>query len=250
MFEAASHAPDSGSRATPGGFRASIEGASLPDLIQMECLAQSSSVFRVTSDNKVGYLYFRGGQLVHAWTGEHTGEAAVLEILKWHNGTFDPCSVQFPEAPSIRTSWQHLLLRSAQNRDESGRHKLVSFSKPPHPSAHKAGSETTPEEDSSPPRPSAPPASERSLELAVRLDARGNVLSSRGDVSEFAELVAYTSRLAQLIGADLGMDALVSAECTCERSRYLLHVEESGQLLALKAAKDADLTSVRARFGL
>jgi hypothetical protein len=75
-------------------------------------------------------------------------------------------------------------------------------------------------------------------------------VNSRGAASEFAEVIAYATRLAQLIGADLGMDKLIGAECAGERSRYLLHVEDSGHVLAVKANKDADLGSVRTRFGL
>src|SRR5688500_200777 len=112
--------PESGQ---PSGFRANLSGASLLDLVQMECLAQSSSVFRVTSEHDVGYLYFRGGQIVHAVSSEHSVEAAALEILSWQNGTFDVCNIQAPEATSIQTSWQHLLLRAVQRSDESGRHK-------------------------------------------------------------------------------------------------------------------------------
>ncbi len=38
------------------GFRANITGASLADLVQMECLANSKMVVRVVSGNDVGYL--------------------------------------------------------------------------------------------------------------------------------------------------------------------------------------------------
>jgi hypothetical protein len=232
MLEAVSSAHDSDAPTTPArGFRASIEGASLPDLIQMECLARSSAAFRITSGGSVGYLYFDAGELVHAWTADHVGEAAALEILEWQQGAFDACNVTRPDRPSIHTSWQHLLLRSAQRRDESGRRELRSPSKPPHPNTARRNPE-------------------RGLELAVRLDRRGRVVNSRGDAAGFAELVAYAARLAQLIGSDLGLQQLVAAECSSERTRYLLHVEESGHVLGLKARSDADLSRVRSRFGL
>ena len=123
------------------------------------------------------------------------------------------------------------MLRSAQRRDESGRRELNRIAKPPHPN-------------------SASRNPDRGLELAVRLDRRGNVVNSRGDAGSFAELVAYAARLAQLIGSDLGLERLVAAECSSERMRYLVHVEESGHVLALKARSDTDLSRVRSRFGL
>src|SRR3954462_15263949 len=109
------------------GFRVSLEGATLSDFVQMECLAQSSRVFRVTSGHRIGYLFFSKGQMIHALSGDYVGEPAALEILKWRDGSVEPCSVGWPDAPTIHSTWQNLLLLSAQARDESGRHKLVSF---------------------------------------------------------------------------------------------------------------------------
>src|SRR4051812_40623590 len=109
------------------GFRVSLEGAALPDFVQMECLANTSRVFRVTSGHRIGYLFFNRGQMIHALSGDHVGEPAALEILKWRDGSVEPCNVGWPDAPTIHSTWQNLLLLSAQARDESGRHKLVSF---------------------------------------------------------------------------------------------------------------------------
>src|SRR6185503_20275901 len=109
------------------GFRASLHGASLADLVQMECLSGRERVMRVCSGGEVGYLFFRGGQLVHAVSRRGVGETAALEILRWNDGTFEPCNAGWPERDSISSSWQNLLLIAAQHRDESGRHNLVAF---------------------------------------------------------------------------------------------------------------------------
>src|SRR5262249_8465319 len=85
------------------GFRASLKGATLPDLVQMECLALSDAAFRITSQNKIGYLFFQRGQIVHALTGDLIGEPAALEILKWQRGVFEPCNVAWPDAPTIQS---------------------------------------------------------------------------------------------------------------------------------------------------
>src|SRR4051794_16794378 len=110
------------------GFRVSLEGATLPDFVQMECLAQSTRVFRITSGHRIGYLFFDKGQMIHALSGDHIGEPAALEILKWRGGSVEPCSVGWPDAPTIHSTWQNLLIMSAQARDESGRRTLVSIS--------------------------------------------------------------------------------------------------------------------------
>lgn len=241
------------------GFRGSVHGASLADLVQMECLSGRERVMRVCSGSEVGYLFFRGGQIVHAVSRRGIGESAALEILRWNDGTFEPCSAGWPDRDSIGSSWQNLILLAAQHRDESGRHNLVAF-----PSARAA---TRP---SSSPPPSAPPAppvsgSTRSdpgmshesstpmlaqVRAAVRVDPAGNLVSSKGDARELGQIAAYAARLAELVGDGLGMQGLVSVEVTQQRSRTFIYREKTGNTFALSAAPDADLSQVRERLGL
>lgn len=253
------------------GFRANLHGASLADLVQMECLSGHERVIRVSSGNEVGYLFFRGGQIVHAVSRRGIGETAALEILRWNDGTFEPCSAGWPDRDSIGSNWQNLLLLSAQHRDESKHrereeasgHNLVAF-----PGARSG----VPRPGSSPPPPpliapvsasvstssrtevtvnaeaSAPMLAQ--VRAAVRIDQSGNVVSSKGDASELSQVAAYAARLAELVGDGLGMQGLVSVEVTQQRSRTLIYKEKSGNTFALAAAPDADLTQVRERLGL
>ena len=239
------------------GFRVSLEGATLPDFVQMECLAMSNRVFRITSGHRIGYLFFNKGQMVHALSGDHVGEPAALEILKWRDGSVEPCNVGWPDAPTIRSTWQNLLLLSAQARDESGRHKLVSF--PSNRTATPTGtlrSDTTKLAKREEPSMSAPPSSQsQSLSLAqfqafVRLDTAGNVVSAKGDSEELAPVAAYTARLAELIGNMLGMEGFSSLECGFSKDRVFLHRERSGNLVALKVPADAEVGALRERFGV
>lgn len=247
------------------GFRASLHGASLPDLVQMECLSGRERVIRVSSGSDVGYLFFRGGQIVHAVSRRGIGETAALEILRWNDGTFEPCSAGWPDRDSIGSNWQNLLLLAMQHRDEANRrdevsgHNLVAF-----PGARAAA----PRPASSPPPLVAPLATTPSTKLeasvsgessapllaqvraAVRIDQAGNVVSSKGDASELSQVAAYAARLAELVGDGLGMQGLVSVEVAQQRSRTLIYREKSGNTFALSAAPDADLTQVRERLGL
>ncbi len=111
----------------PRGFSAQLRGASLWDLIQMECLARSHRVVQVIGEGGVGYLYFDRGQIVHATTAQRTGEAAALEILDWTNGSFQSCERGWPAQPTIRTSHEGLILQAAQLRDERSASNLVAF---------------------------------------------------------------------------------------------------------------------------
>jgi hypothetical protein len=240
------------------GFRASLHGASLADLVQMECLSGRERVMRVSSGTEVGYLYFRQGQIVHAVSRRGVGETAALEILRWNDGTFEPCNAGWPDRGSIGSNWQNLILLAAQHRDESGRHNLVAF-----PGAR--GATSRPLSSPPPPPASVPPVSSRSeatvsgessapllaqVRAAVRIDQGGNVVSSKGEAEELTQVAAYAARLAELVGDGLGMQGLVSVEVTQRRSRTLIYKEKNGNTFALCASPEADLTHVRERLGL
>lgn len=236
------------------GFRVSLEGATLPDFVQMECLANSNRVFRITSGHRIGYLFFNKGQMIHALSGDYVGEAAALEILKWRDGSVEPCNVGWPDSPTIRSTWQNLLLLSAQARDESGRHKLVSFPSNRSATATLRSSDSTKLAKREEPSMNAPPSSQ-SLSLAqfqafVRLDPAGNVVSAKGESEELAPVAAYTARLAELIGNMLGMEGFSSLECAFAKQRIFLHRERSGNLVGLKVPGDADVGALRERFGV
>jgi hypothetical protein len=107
------------------GFHARLAGVGLWDLVQMECLAGSRACIRVVGEGGVGYLYFAQRNIVHAVTAHYTGEPAALEILSWTNGSFQPCDRPWPEAATIATSHEALILQAAKRRDESS--NLVAF---------------------------------------------------------------------------------------------------------------------------
>jgi hypothetical protein len=231
------------------GFRVSVNGASLADFVQMECLARSRQAFRITSAEMIGYLYFEGGQIVHSLTGDHVGEAAALEILNWRDGVVEPCSVGWPDQPTIRSNWQGLLLRVAQAQDESERHKLVSFPAQRSAVPRPAGPKNV--HRSEDPQMSAPPNSSfANFPAVVRLDPNGNVLTAKGNTEELAPVAAYAARLADLVGNLLGLEGLVALECVFADERLIMHRERTGNLIALKARPDQDLSALRELFGI
>jgi len=241
------------------GFRGSVHGASLADLVQMECLSGRERVMRVCSGSEVGYLFFRSGQIVHAVSRRGIGETAALEILRWNDGTFEPCSAGWPDRDSISSNWQNLILLAAQHRDESGRHNLVAFpgarathtrpSAPPPSVAPQSGSSVTPRSEASVTQESSAPMLAQ-VRAAVRVDPAGNVVSSKGEAGDLGQVASYAARLAELVGDGLGMQGLVSVEVTQRHSRTLIYREKTGNTFALSAAPDADLSQVRERLGL
>ena len=259
------------------GFRAQISGASLWDLVQMECLSRSRQVVRVSGEGGVGYLYFAEGRVVHAATAKLLGETAALEILGWTNGLFQPCERAWPAAFTIETSCEALILRLAKRRDERAAN-LVAFpgrddlTGPP----RTAGIATSPadvgddqfeeieieevhqEGEMSAPnnfdRPAAPGIgrSDISAEFPVtlRLGPGGAILTSKGADEEMAGVVAYAHRLAQLAGELLGIDPFVAMECAFSGGRMLLFEEENGDTVALRPRTEGNLQPLRDKLGL
>jgi hypothetical protein len=106
------------------GFRANLQGATIADLVQLECLAARPRVsVRVTSEARTGYLFFDRGKLLHAeLEGQaalnRQGEGVALEILSWDHGDFEAWQRNWPLRHNITSSWQHLVLEAARQRDE------------------------------------------------------------------------------------------------------------------------------------
>lgn len=239
-----------------GGFRARLEGLSLFDLVQLECLSRSRRVVRVASGGRVGYLYFSDGEIVHAGTRNLVGERAALEIMGWNDGVFEVCNVAWPERTTIAARWQQILLAAAKARDDASG-KLVRLPPRQLPSSPMSSlSEEEPAIAQSRP-PAAPDApvktpgtSPSSVQQAVRIDSDGQILSIVGDDGEFGGLVAYAARLAGLIGEALCLDDFQALDVGLSGTRCVMYVEDQGTIVAVRARNDVDLTSVVRRAGL
>jgi hypothetical protein len=234
------------------GFQARIKGANLADLVQMECLSGSKRAVRVTSGDLVGYLFFRGGNVVHALARSLMGEAAALEMLGWDEGTFDPAERDWPSKDSISCNWQSLLLRAAQARDEKLAGSVVVLhadgrakSKPP-----PAPVGESIEFDVTPIQVGGHTLRSEDFQLFLRMNRDGGVIASQGGTQEFADVAAYALRLAQLIGDGLGIERFMAMECTFKEGRCFLVVEASGEVVALKPRPQTDSSSLRDLFNL
>lgn len=100
-----------------GGFRG-VQSKSLMDIIQMECLSQSSTVMRITRGSLVGKIWIQGGELIDAEAEGARGEAAFRRILEWKSGTFENLPAEPERERTIHKSVNGLLLEMAQAMDE------------------------------------------------------------------------------------------------------------------------------------
>jgi CheY-like chemotaxis protein len=99
------------------GFRG-LQNKSLVDIIQLECISQSSSVLRITNGPLTGKIWINNGELHDAQTDGENGETAFQKILSWKTGSFESLMPE-PEHPRvIQQSYNALLLETAQAIDE------------------------------------------------------------------------------------------------------------------------------------
>jgi hypothetical protein len=259
------------------GFRAQINGASLWDLVQMECLSRSRQVIRISGEGGVGYLYFADGRVVHAVTSRLVGEVAALEILGWTHGLFQPCERAWPATGSIETSCEGLILRLAKRRDEAASNLVAFPARVPTPAGggavvatagrddhefeeieieplHEEGEMRAPNSTDQPAQPTAIGSARADLTadfpVMLRLGAGGAIVKSKGASEEMAGVVAYAHRLAQLAGELLGLQPFVALECTFADGRLLIFDEDNGDTVALRPRPDTNLQPLRDRLGL
>jgi len=105
------------------GFRG-LQSKSLVDIIQLECISQSSSVLRITNAALSGKIWIQDGELIDAETEELRGEAAFQKVLSWRTGSFEtlpaeptnPTTACFskrlkPSTNSVGVVWRLMALR-------------------------------------------------------------------------------------------------------------------------------------------
>ena len=118
------------------GFRGVLRRVGLQDVLQMECLARSSSVLEISTSQARGSVFIQEGQIIHAQVGKLAGEEAFNHLMALAGGNFNLKPFSEPPARTISGSWEFLLMEAARKRDEAQETSLD-------PSAVEAGESTT-----------------------------------------------------------------------------------------------------------
>ena len=105
-------------RETQAGFRG-VQSKSMVDIIQLECLSQSSCALKITNGTKEGRIYIQNGEVIDAELPGLTAEPAFQRILGWKAGSFESLPPDPSRVRTIFTSYQGLLLDTAQAMDEA-----------------------------------------------------------------------------------------------------------------------------------
>lgn len=101
------------------GFRGVLRRVGLQDVIQMECLARSSSVLEISHARVTGKIFIETGQIIHAQVGGIAGEDAFNQLLSLGGGQFALKPFNEPPARSISGQWEFLLMEAARKSDEA-----------------------------------------------------------------------------------------------------------------------------------
>src|SRR5215831_7797070 len=104
-------------RERDNGFRG-VQSKSLVDIIQLECISQSSSVLRITNGPLSGKIWIQDGEIVDAEADDLKAEGAFQRILSWKAGSFETLPADPSRPRTITKSYNGLLLETAQALDE------------------------------------------------------------------------------------------------------------------------------------
>jgi hypothetical protein len=99
-------------------FQGSIQELPVPDIIQLVSVSAKTGMFTLIRGAERGYIYLKGGQMVHARVGDLTGEEAIYALAIWNSGDFQFTPNEQPDTATIEKSNTSLLMEAARRLDE------------------------------------------------------------------------------------------------------------------------------------
>jgi hypothetical protein len=99
-------------------FQGSIQELPVPDIIQLVSVSGKTGMFMLARGSERGYIFLRGGRIVHAELGGLTGEEAVYALAIWSTGDFQFTPGKEVETLSIDKTNTSLLMEAARRLDE------------------------------------------------------------------------------------------------------------------------------------
>jgi len=104
-------------------FEGSLSHLSLVDLLQVLSLNQKEGVLTLTRPRAKGTIYLLDGCVIHAHTGQVSGEKAFYRLLTWSDGLFAFSPTQVDVEASIHLPMDHLLIEGLRQNDELLQHQ-------------------------------------------------------------------------------------------------------------------------------
>lgn len=79
------------------------------DILQMCCLAHKTGALQLVHGEAAGFIFMRGGELLHAECGEHEGAEALREMLAWPGVELAYDGEVQPDRRTLSEPWENLL---------------------------------------------------------------------------------------------------------------------------------------------
>ena len=95
-----------------------IQGFGTAAFLQMIEMEEKTCTLQVRSADRVGFLFFRKGQLIAAETENMKNEDAAFEIINWKDATFDVSQADPDKPIEINHTLMHILVEAARRHDE------------------------------------------------------------------------------------------------------------------------------------
>ena len=99
-------------------FQGSLKELPLPDIIQLVSVSGKTGRFTLTRDEERGFIFLRGGQMIHAVIGDLVGEEAIYSLAIWNSGEFQFSPGEEPDRQTITKTNTNLLMEAARRLDE------------------------------------------------------------------------------------------------------------------------------------
>jgi hypothetical protein len=233
-----------------------LQGIGLHDLVMLQNLVRASGVFVVLSGDRTGVLNFSRGQLLHAETGELSGDAAALEILSWREGEFINSERTSPERTTVTSSLESLLLRLAKDSDD-GRsseplttatgvrrrmegpssfrttHQGIGGAPTPPAASHHLAAAATPGVAALSPKAPTRAAEPRGGVTNVLVNPQGTLLDGNGlEAEALGAKAAYVARLTDLVAQAIGAGDARSVRVRNSGSELLVRRYADGHVAA------------------
>lgn len=88
------------------------------------------------------------------------------------------------------------------------------------------------------------------LKMMVLVSPEGSVITAKGaGAEEFAEVSAYATQIAQLVGEGLGLDGFRELECEFKRGRCLVYLDSGGNTVGVRPKAEMPMAKVREALG-
>jgi predicted regulator of Ras-like GTPase activity (Roadblock/LC7/MglB family) len=213
------------------GFRASLDGMGLTDLIQLQETHRFSGCVEVDAGGEVGRIFFRDGQIVHAETAHASGEDAFVAMMAWAGGHLTPHPSVSTTQLTIRKTTRHLLMDALRILDE----RRAGLATPPDPERRPAaGTAALFDQLRAVPGISYAVVTNRTGRCVDDASHQGETLGGQGH---------FIASVAERLGGFFKLGAVTSAVGR-GKTGHVIVMAGTQQLLTLLTARDSDSGAV------